>query len=85
MCRCLCCSLLQKNRLQKERLAFTLQSISPFTYQAVLGWIDEYLNAENKANQELHSYDRESRVRRLIESEHYREEDKKGIDVPFLS
>ncbi|RVW57774.1 G-type lectin S-receptor-like serine/threonine-protein kinase [Vitis vinifera] len=39
---------------------------------------------ENRANQVLHLYDSESRVKHLIDSEQFKEEDKKGIDVPFF-
>ncbi|RVW18001.1 G-type lectin S-receptor-like serine/threonine-protein kinase [Vitis vinifera] len=39
---------------------------------------------ENRANQVLHLYDSESRVKHLMDSEQFKEEDKKGIDVPFF-
>eukprot|EP00261_Vitis_vinifera_P037743 XP_019078986.1 PREDICTED: G-type lectin S-receptor-like serine/threonine-protein kinase At4g03230 isoform X2 [Vitis vinifera] len=39
---------------------------------------------ENRANQVLHLYDSESRVKHSIDSEQFKEEDKKGIDVPFF-
>eukprot|EP00261_Vitis_vinifera_P037742 XP_019078985.1 PREDICTED: G-type lectin S-receptor-like serine/threonine-protein kinase At4g03230 [Vitis vinifera] len=39
---------------------------------------------ENRANQVLHLYDSESHVKHLIDSEQFKEEDKKGIDVPFF-
>ena len=32
----------------------------------------------------LHLYDSESRAKHLIDSEQFKEEDKKGIDVPFF-
>ncbi|KAJ9686805.1 hypothetical protein PVL29_015586 [Vitis rotundifolia] len=39
---------------------------------------------ENRATPAVHLYDSERRAKHLIDSEQFREEDKKGIDVPFF-
>ena len=43
-----------------------------------------FLNSENRTNPGLHLYHSESRVKDLIDSEQFKEDDKKGIDVPFF-
>ena len=43
-----------------------------------------FLNSGNRENQGLHLYDCERRVQHLIDSEQFKEDDKKGIDVPFF-
>ncbi|WJZ99558.1 hypothetical protein VitviT2T_017993 [Vitis vinifera] len=39
---------------------------------------------ENRTNPGLHLYHSESRVKDLIDSEQFKEDDKKGIDIPFF-
>ena len=43
-----------------------------------------FLNSENRTNPGLHLYHSESHVKHLIDSEQFKENDKKGIDVPFF-
>ena len=43
-----------------------------------------FLSAEKRANQGRHLYHSERRLKHLIDSEQFKEEDKKDIDVPFF-
>ena len=42
------------------------------------------MSPENRANRGRHLYPSDSRMKHLIDSEQFKEEDKKGIDVPFF-
>ena len=43
-----------------------------------------FLDSENRTNLGLRLNYSESRVKHLIDSEQFKEDDKKGIDVPFF-
>ena len=43
-----------------------------------------FLSSENKTTLAVHLYDSERGAKHLIDSEQFREEDKKGIDVSFF-
>ena len=53
-------------------------------FQGLLYNIFCFLSLEKRANQGRHLYHSESRVKQLIDSEQFKEEDKKDIDVPFF-
>ena len=58
---------------------------NPEYYRVFCTKIFCFLSPENTANWGRHLYASDSRVKHLIDSEQFKEEDKKGIDVPFFN